>query len=256
MKATLLGTGTSSGIPVIGCECAVCASIDPRNKRRRTSLYVEAGGQHLLIDTTPDFREQALQYKLPRVDAVLFTHAHADHILGFDDIRRYNRMQGGVIPAYASATTMADVRRIFNYIGEEAEPGLYQPRIDFRDVSGAFQVGPVTVTPLPVKHGPEPADGYLFEHDGRSLGYVPDCKEMGDAIVRRLAGVDVMILDALRYHPHKTHLTVDQSAELLARIRAKQSFIIHMCHDLDHEEVQQVLPESIDVSYDGLVLDW
>ncbi len=256
MKATFLGTGTSSGIPVIGCECPVCQSTDPRNKRRRTSLYVEAGGQHILVDTPPDFREQALQYKLPQVDAVVFTHAHADHILGFDDIRRYNRMQDCVIPAYASPTTMTDVRRVFDYISREGEAGFYRPRIDFREARGAFQVGEVTVTPLPVKHGHKPADGFLFEHEERSLGYVPDCKSMDDAIVRCFAGVDVMILDALRYREHNTHLTVKQSIEILSRIRAGRSFIIHMCHDLDHEEVQQALPEGIEVSYDGLVLEW
>ncbi len=256
MKATFLGTGTSSGIPVIGCECPVCTSTNPRNRRRRTSLYVEAGGQHILVDTPPDFREQALQYKLPRVDVVLFTHAHADHILGFDDIRRYNRMQDCVIPAYASTTTMTDVRRVFDYVGRHAESGFYRPRIDFQEVDDAFQVGPVTVTPLPVQHGPKPADGYLYEHDGRALGYVPDCKEMDDVTVQRLTGVDIMILDALRYRPHNTHLTVEESAELLCRIAAGRSLIIHMCHDIDHEEVQQVLPGDIEVSYDGLVLEW
>ena len=256
MRITFLGTGTSSGIPIIGCDCAVCASTDPRNKRRRTSLYVEAGGQHILVDTPPDFREQALAYRLPRVDAVLFTHAHADHILGFDDIRRYNTMQNAVIPAYGSPTTMQDVRRIFDYIGQEDVPGFYRPRIDFRDIAGPFAIGPVRVEALEVEHGPKPASGFRFACEGRTLAYVPDCHAMPTAVEDAVRGVDVMILDALRHRPHKTHLTVRDSVALLQRIGARRSFIVHMCHDLEHDETRRALPPGLDVSYDGLVLEW
>lgn len=258
MKIIFLGTGTSVGVPAIGCDCPVCQSTDPRNKRRRAGLYLEAAGMHIVVDTPPDFREQAITFKIPRVDAVLFTHSHADHIFGFDDIRRFNTIQDCVIPAYGSASTLADMKRIFNYVHYENEdiPGLYRPRIEFKEISGPFDLGGIHIDPLPVDHGPKPTLGFLFKAEGRTLGYVPDCHEMTDDIVGKLKGVDIMILDALRHKPHSTHLTVKDSIALLKRIGAGQSYIIHMCHDLDHEETQNGLPASIYVSYDGLTIEW
>ncbi|MBM4148915.1 MAG: MBL fold metallo-hydrolase [Lentisphaerae bacterium] len=259
MKAVFLGTGTSAGVPVIGCACAVCRSSDPKNRRRRTSLYLSAGGTHLVVDTPPDFRDQALEYGIERVDAVLFTHAHADHIFGFDDIRRFNTMQGEVIPAFAPPATVEHLRRVFDYISTEEEPGVYRPLIEFVGVEGPFEVGAFRVEPLPVRHDPRgrPTVGYLVSEEGRSIGYVPDCVEMSDAVIERLRGVDVMVLDALRVHPpHMSHFTVDESLEVLRRIGAGKSFLIHMCHDLDHEETNRLLPDGISLSYDGMTLDW
>lgn len=257
MRVLFLGTGTSVGIPVIGCECAVCRSEDSRNKRRRSSLYVEHGGTHVVIDTPPDFREQALRFRLPRVDAVLFTHSHADHIFGFDDIRRFNTLQDCVIPAYGSPETIDDLGRIFRYIRSDDVPeGVYRPRIDFHAVTGSFSVGVIEVEPLRVEHGNTNAYGYLIRGGGVSCGYVPDCHRMGDDVLGKLHGVDVMILDALRLRPHRTHLTLEESAGLLERICAKRSFIVHMCHDLDHEETSMALSgRGIEVPYDGLVLE-
>jgi phosphoribosyl 1,2-cyclic phosphate phosphodiesterase len=256
MKAILLGTGTSVGIPVIGCDCRVCRSGDPRNKRRRTSLYLEAGGAHVVVDTPPDFREQMLAHDVRRLDAVLFTHSHADHVFGFDDIRRFNTIQDCVIPAYASPRTIADLRRIFNYIGTEKPlPGLYRPRIEFCEIGGPFSVAGLMVKPLEVVHGPATTLGFRFEAAGRAVAYVPDCYEMSDRVIAELGGLDVMILDGLRHRPHRTHLTVADSVELLERIGAKESYIVHMCHDLDHEETEKSLPEAIHVSYDGQVLE-
>jgi len=255
MKAVFLGTGTSVGVPVIGCDCAVCTSSDPRNRRRRASLYLEAADSHIVVDTTPDFREQALQFKIPRVDAVLFTHSHADHIFGFDDIRRFNTIQDSVIPAYGSAETIGDLKRVFNYIRTEKVPGVFRPRIEYREISGCFDIGSIHIVPVEVIHGAKRTLGYRFENSGCALGYVPDCHEMSDDAVDRLKGLDVMILDALRHKPHKTHLTVEESVRLLERIGAKESYITHMCHDLDHNETQKLLPESIHVSYDGLIIE-
>ena len=253
-KATFLGTGTSSGIPIIGCDCAVCTSVDPRDIRRRTSLYVEAGGVHLLVDTPPDFREQALAYKLPRVDAVFFTHSHADHIFGFDDIRRYNTMQRQVIRAYAGKGTMQDLRRVFDYISTESQPGFYRPQIDFRLLEGPVALGGVTVEPLPVVHGPKPTNGFLFACGSVRFAYIPDCKKMPEATLARIRGVDVMVLDALRHRQHATHMTVAESLDCLARIGARDSYLIHLCHDLAHAELQAALPDGVHVACDGMVV--
>jgi phosphoribosyl 1,2-cyclic phosphate phosphodiesterase len=257
MKITFLGTGTSVGVPVIGCDCPVCTSSDPRNRRLRTSLYVQADGTHLVVDTPPDFREQALRARLPRVDAVLFTHTHADHIFGLDDIRRFNTIQNGVIPAYASAESLADLTRIFDYVLEHDHPhGTYRPEIQFNEIAGPSQIGAARVTPLNVVHGRETTLGFRIEAGGRTLGYVPDCHEMPAATADALRGVDVMILDALRYRPHSTHLTVDESVAILHRIAAPRSYLIHMCHDVDHADAQRRLPAGMFVSYDGLTLEW
>ena len=254
LSLTFLGTGTSLGVPMIGCDCAVCTSSDPRNRRRRSSVYVAAGATRFVIDTTPDFREQALTYGLRQVDAVLFTHAHADHILGLDDIRRFNTLQSAVIPVYAVPEVMAEVRRVFSYIGRAALPGLYRPQIDFRLVEAPFQVGEVEVTAWPVEHGTEFTVGFQIAWRGRRIGYFPDCHRMPEATIRALEGVDLMVLDTLRYRAHATHLCVSESVALLQKINAPQSYLIHLCHDLDHARLERELPDNIHVAYDGLVV--
>lgn len=255
MKITFLGTGTSVGIPVIGCNCHICRSQDPRNKRRRSSIYVQTPGASLVIDTSLDFREQALIYAIPRVDAVLITHSHADHIFGLDDVRRYNTLQGAVIPVYGSSETTADLRRIFNYIHTGVpEPGVFRPRLEFVEVHQSFTIGDILVDPLPVVHGKAATFGYRLEWEKRSFGYVPDCKDMPGETLDRFRGVDLMILDGLRHRPHPTHLTVEAAVAMLARIGAKHSYLTHLCHDLDHEETQENLPVGIFVACDGMVL--
>ena len=256
MKITFLGTGTSHGIPAIGCSCDVCRSTDSRNKRRRSSLYVEAGGRHLIIDTAPDFRDQVLTFGVSRVDAVLLTHAHADHIFGFDDLRRFCFMQKMRIPVYGSQATLASMRDKFSYIFEESLWRATAPQVDFIEVDSPFPIADIEIEPLAVPHGPMLVYGYLIRHAGQSVGYFPDCSALDAMTVDRLRGVDVMILDALREEPHPTHLCLDESVELLRDIGAEQSYITHLCHALEHIRTQSRLPERIAVPYDGLVTEW
>jgi len=254
MNLLFLGTGTSVGIPMIGCHCAVCRSDDPRNMRRRSSLYVSTDEAAFVIDTPPDFRQQMLDYQIERCHAVLFTHAHADHIFGFDDIRRFNTIHQRVLPAYAEEQTLAGIRQVFSYIGNTpSRAGLYRAQINFIPVRGPFNVGDVRVTPLKVEHG-EAMTGYLLEHHGVRAGYVPDCSSLPPETLARLHGIDVMILDCLRYRPHPAHLSVEQSLAYLSQINARQSYLIHLCHDVDHAALEESLPARVRVSYDGLRL--
>jgi phosphoribosyl 1,2-cyclic phosphate phosphodiesterase len=217
-------------------------------------LRVEAAGMSLVIDTPPDFREQALAYQVERVDAVFFTHAHADHIFGLDDIRRFNTIQQSVIPAYMGPGTMADLQRVFNYIGVEPGAGVYRPQVDFRAVTSTVEVGGIRVDPLPVTHGTAETYGYLFEAEGKRVAYIPDCKEMDATVVERIHGIDVVILDALRDRPHRTHLTIAESVEHLERLGARESYLIHMSHEVEHAELLRRMPVGILPAYDGLVV--
>jgi phosphoribosyl 1,2-cyclic phosphate phosphodiesterase len=254
MKVTFLGTGTSVGVPVIGCDCAVCLSKDPKNTRLRSSLYVVVDDLHLVIDTSPDFRQQALHHRIPRVDAVLVTHSHADHIFGLDEVRRYNTLQNSVIPVYAADETVEDLKRIFNYIYVEAPPGTFRPRLEMIAVEVSFRLGQVTVTPIPVLHGKVKTLGFRIDAGGCSIGYIPDCQSLPDSSLTLLRGLDLMILDGLRHRPHATHMTVAESVEVLRQIGARRSYLTHMCHELDHVETQATLPAGIELSWDGLVV--
>jgi phosphoribosyl 1,2-cyclic phosphate phosphodiesterase len=255
MKMTFLGTGTSIGVPVIGCACAVCRSPDPKNRRRRSSVHVEAEGLHIQIDTPPDFRDQVLDHGVKRVDVLLITHAHADHIFGFDDLRSFNTIKGGVIPVYGSSITLDEMRRLFPYALRPAPDGMFRPQVTLNDVSEPFDIGPVRATPVPVHHGGVDMIGYRLDAGGRSLGYVPDCLSMTADAVAAFVGVQVMVLDALRHRPHASHSHVKSSLAMLARIGAERSYLTHMCHDIDHEAVQAILPPEVMLAWDGLVVD-
>ncbi len=250
--ALFLGTGTSTGVPLIGCRCPVCLSTDPRNRRLRSSLYLQADGFGLLIDCSPDFRQQALRHQIPRVDAVLMTHGHADHILGLDDIRRYNTLQQSRIPVFGSAFTLSALGRVFDYFHRPGPAGAYLPRVDFVEIGPVTPVGPFRVRPFAVEHGRDPTYGYRIDRDGLALGYAPDCHRFGDPAFDAVAGVDVMILDALRHKPHLSHLTVAESVATLRRIGARQSWLTHLGHDLDYETLRAELPAGVRPAHDGL----
>ena len=249
-----LGTGTSVGVPQIGCPCPVCTSPDPRDKRRRSGVYVRAGTTAFVIDTPPEFRLACLELKIVKVDAVVLTHVHMDHVAGFDDVRRFNTLNGKTaLRCYAAPETVEAMHRLFPYITTKANKlGLYRPMIDFRPVTRAFRIGCAKLTPLPVEHGGPRTNGYLIEAEGKRAAYVPDCCALPDRVVRKLRGVDVMVLDCLRARPHPTHLTLDQAVAYMKTIAPRRGYITHMCHDLTHAEWLRRLPPPIRPAYDGL----
>jgi phosphoribosyl 1,2-cyclic phosphate phosphodiesterase len=251
MRVTMLGSGTSTGVPVIGCPCAVCRSDNPKNRRMRPGLKLELETGVVLVDTPTDLREQALRFGLPRLDAVLFTHAHADHIFGLDDIRIFNFRQGRAIPCYGSEATLAAIRRTFAYVFEAGQEGGGKPQLDLLPVRAPFELLGESVVPVPVWHGEMEVFGYRL---GR-FAYVTDCNVIPETSYALLEGVEILILDALRYRPHSTHFSVDEAVEAAGRIGARRTILTHFSHDVDHGAPAVQLPAGVELGYDGLVFE-
>ncbi len=251
MKLTFLGTGTSTGVPTLGCHCRVCTSPDPRDKRTRPSLMLEFDGRVVVIDTTPDFRAQALREGIERLDAVVFTHAHADHILGLEDVRGFYFRQGEPIPIYADSHCMESIRRIFTYIFDGTYPYGGIAKLAPHLVEGPLDLWGQRLTPVPVFHGDLPVLGFRFGQ----AAYVTDFSSIPETSIPILEDLDVLILDALRHKPHPTHSTVEQSLALVERLRARRAFFTHIAHEVAHEETSATLPPHVRLAYDGLKLE-
>ena len=253
MRVTFLGTGTSVGVPVIGCTCRVCTSPNPKNRRLRQSIWIRDGETSVLIDTAVDFRQQALRHGIRRIDAVLLTHPHADHILGLDETRVFAYWQRRSIPVYGTKATLEGVRRTFWYAFEEVPQGGGVPKLDLVPLGGLLRLGGLEVRPLEVDHGSMPITG--FRVDG--FAYLTDCKRVPEATVAALRGIDTLVINALRHKPeHPTHMTVGEALAAVEAIRPRRTLLVHMGHELEHEELAAALPEGVAPAYDGLELEF
>lgn len=261
LNLIFLGTGTSAGVPMIGCDCPVCSSDDPRDQRTRPSVLIQypddAGTQRcLLIDTTPELRQQALRHHLSHLDAILYTHAHADHILGIDDLRRFNAVMQAPLDIFGETPVLDRLKGMFSYI--------FQPH---KNVNPSFVANliahpidldqPLTLfdtkwTPLRLMHGRLPILGFRIDHNSRSVAYCTDVSAIPPETYPRLENLDVLILDALRYRHHPTHLTVDQALEIIDRVAPRRAYLTHIAHDIAHADLAAKLPQNVKLAYDGL----
>ncbi|MGQ9915898.1 MAG: MBL fold metallo-hydrolase [Bryobacteraceae bacterium] len=252
VRLTVLGSGTSVGVPTIGCTCRVCRSEDPRNRRLRPSVCLRWEGHTVVIDTGPDFRQQALTHGIDRLSAVLYTHAHADHVLGLDDLRPFNFRQRGAIPVYATAGTLEVIQRIFSYIFHDGPTESSRPKIDIHIFpKERILVGGIEFMPIPVRHGSGECHGFRFGNHA----YLTDHSEIPEESMALLEGLDVLFLDALRYKPHPTHSTVETSLRTVERLKPRATYFTHISHDLEHVRAESLLPEGVRLAYDGLELD-
>jgi phosphoribosyl 1,2-cyclic phosphate phosphodiesterase len=252
MLLTILGCGTSTGVPLIHCACAVCRSLHPRNKRLRQAAWLQTRGKSVLIDTSTDLRQQALREKIPRVDAVLYTHPHADHLHGIDELRSYNFAQNASIPIYGNKWTCDELRMRFPYVFEPTvvEGGGIPQLIlnEFQSSTEALDILGVPVIPISLQHGSRECIGYRID----SVAYVTDCSYIPPTSLERLKGLSVLVLDCLRLEKHGTHFNLDQALELANQLRPRRTYLTHMGHEFDYTKWSKKLPRGVQLAYDGL----
>lgn len=251
LKITVLGSGTSTGVPCIGCDCPICASDSHRNKRLRSSLFIETSQGNLLIDTSTDLRRQALAYRVRRIDAVLYTHAHADHVHGIDELRSFSYMQKGRIPCYGNPQTIAAIKRMFFYIFDpDTQVGGGIPRLDMHPVEEAFLWRDIEIRPIPVIHGKLLIHGYRIHR----MAYITDCSEFPESSLPLLEGLDLLFINALRPSPHPTHFSMEQALELIHAAQPRRAIITHLGHQIDYH-ADYGFPGNVELAYDGMQIE-
>ncbi len=247
LKITVLGSGTSTGIPVIGCRCAVCLSDHPRNRRTRCSVLLSYGKHNILIDTSTDLRQQALREDIRHIDAVFYTHSHADHLHGIDDLRGFNLRSKEPIPLYGSNQTLSTIRKSFSYIFDKSEPVSYIPRLELHPIETSIELFNLTMTPISMLHGKLQTYGYRCG----PFAYLTDCNVIPPESLKQLENLELLILDGLRFSPHNTHFNIPQAIEIAKEIGAKQTLLTHLSHEVDHPVHDRELPGGINLAYDG-----
>jgi phosphoribosyl 1,2-cyclic phosphate phosphodiesterase len=259
MKLTILGCGTSTGVPIIGCKCATCLSTEPKNNRTRASVLIEAAGpangsegvKHLLIDTSTDLRQQALRAGLNRIDAVLYTHPHADHIHGIDDLRAFNMHQDGAIECFGAEPTIEQIRGSFNYIFSKGYNQSWTPNLTTTTVDAPFIASGVEVVPIEIFHGTSTIYGYRIG----DAAYLTDCSGLPEKSVEKLQGLDLLILGALRHKPHPTHMTVAEAIEASALLKPGRTVLTHLGHNLEYAKENSSLPDGVELAYDTMTIE-
>ncbi|MDT8317895.1 MAG: GPMC system MBL fold metallohydrolase [bacterium] len=252
MRITILGSGTSTGVPLIGCDCDVCSSTDSRNRRTRSSILISSEAGNILVDTSTDLRYQALENGIRRIDAVLFTHAHADHVHGIDELRSFNFIQKKAIPCFGNATTLDRIQRMFSYIFKDHNFGGGIPQLTMNEVADKFSLLDEEVVPVEVIHGDLPILGYRIA----DIAYITDCSEIPVASMEKLKGLDLLILGALRYTKHDTHFSVDEAMDVVRALKPERALFTHLGHDLDYEKAVAALPENVGLAYDGMTMEF
>lgn len=252
LRATVLGSGTSAGVPVIGCQCPVCLSTDPKDKRLRSSIVLRNESTTLLIDCGSDFRQQALGHQVNRLDALLVTHAHSDHVAGVDEIRLYNWYQGHSIPVYANSEAIEGLKKRFDYIFYSTHQGGGISQIDLKEINDhPFEAAGFQILPLPVIHAQLPVLGFRIG----DFAYITDASEIGQETIDRLRGVRILIMNALRHRPHPSHQNVSQALEIVEQVNPEQTYFTHINHDLGHSTTNNQLPKGVELAWDGLEFD-
>ena len=251
MQITFLGTGTSHGVPVIACDCEVCQSDNPKNKRMRTSIHIKSKEYNVLIDTPPEMRLELINNNIKRVDSVLMTHSHADHIMGFDDIRALNWFQQKEMPVYADKKTLKNIKRVFPYIFSEENPGGGVPQVILKEIKKELIFKDLKVKAVPIYHGDNKILGYRINN----FAYLTDCSEVPESSFKLLKGIEYAAVDALRFEKHPTHMSVDEAIELINNLNLKHGYLTHISHRLDHDKLNEYLPEHVSPAYDGLSID-
>ena len=249
MKITILGSGTSTGVPMVGCSCPVCSSEDPRNKRTRCSILIQIGNKYILVDTSTDLRRQALRARIPHIDAVLFTHSHADHVNGIDDLRGFHFIHKRVIPCYGDQETINAIAANFSYIFQGHLPTGYHPLMEPHTVDGPFRLFDKEIIPVPLRHGGMSATGYRIG----GMAYLTDCSEIPESSRQLLGDLDLLIIDALRHTPHSNHFNIKGALEVIDILKPSRAVLTHLTHEVAHKD-EADLPPGISLAFDGMTI--